>query len=276
MRTKFHCKAADWSAILVVILMTGCTSGGGNSQDEHWFNSLVRALSGPTPSETARQAFNSYNADRRREAINRLADAEFGGEPAYLEAYRLLLQDADPTVRAAAAKALSRHGTVEDAGALAKLLQDESSYTRWAAAQALRRLHNPQVTRPLIDAMMKDEDADVRIAAADGLGQYTDRLVYDSLVAALSDGNFGVATAARRSLQTLTGRDLGSEPGPWVQWAQQNPQHLFDGQKPYTYRPYQQPRSWWDEMQFWESPPEASERPIGAGDDASQPALPSK
>lgn len=248
--------------VVVPATLLGCTSKNGDP-DEHWLNALVRSLSGPTPGETARQAFNNYDADRRREAINRLADAPFAAEPAYLEAYRLLLQDPDPTVRAAAVKALGRHGGVDDAVLLAQRLQDESAYTRWAAATALRGIHNPRVVQPLLEALAKDSDPDVRLAAADALGQYPDRLVYESLVAALSDSDFSVVRAAHRSLTTLTGRDLGSEPGPWVQWAQQEPRNLFDRQRPYTYRPYDKPRSFWDKCRFWKSRPEIRQTPVG-------------
>lgn len=271
MLTKWHARSLVLCGVLVAAALVSCASQSGGNADEHWFSALVRSLSGPTPGETARQAFNSYDADRRREAINRLADAPFAAEPAYLQAYRLLLQDPDPTVRAAAVQALGRHGTVEDALPLAARLEDPSPYTRWSAAQALRRIHNPQAVRPLLSTLAKDADADVRIAAADALGQYPDRLVYESLVAALNDSDFSVARAARRSLKTLTGRDLGPEPAPWVQWSEHEPRQLFVDQQPYTYKPYEKPRSLWEKLQFWKSRSSTRETPVGLSQPTTAP-----
>ena len=97
------------------------------------------------------------------------------------EAYRLLMDDPDATVRAACIKALGAHGTVDDALLIIPRLKDEAAFVRWQAAKSLQRIHHEQAVGPLLDAMKSDEDVDVRMAAADALGQYPRPAVFDAL-----------------------------------------------------------------------------------------------
>src|SRR5690606_331091 len=125
----------------------------------------------------------------------------------------------DPTVRAAAIRALGMHGSVEDAATIMVYLHDETPYVRWEAAEALKKLHNPVVVGPLIQALKSDPDADVRQTAAEALGQYPQPIVFDTLLGALTDANYGVVRAAANSLSILTGRDFGSDAAAWLAWS---------------------------------------------------------
>ncbi len=231
-------------------LMTGCSS----SSSGDFFADLIGPLIPPKPSQVARQAFNVYDADVRRRAVAQLSSSYFGHEEPYVRMYRLLIDDQDPTVRAACAHALGLHGTTQDAATLVRLLKDETGFVRWEAAKGLQKIHHADAVGPLMQVMADDEDADVRLAAAAALGQYPTRPVFNALVGALSDHNFGVVQTAVVSLSLLTGQDLGTDGGPWLDFASRHRSNLFDASRQYTYMPYQKPPGKLSKMKFWDKP----------------------
>ncbi|MFP4144155.1 MAG: HEAT repeat domain-containing protein [Phycisphaeraceae bacterium] len=247
------------------LVTTGCKSDPAS--EKNWLGQLVEPLSPPTPGEAARDALNPDDPDRRQRGLARIAASDFGGEEPYVKMYRMLLTDPDPTVRATAARALGMHGSVADAGRIVPLLEDDAGYVRWEAAKALQRIHNPDTVGPLVEAVQNDEDGDVRMAVAEALGQYPRSDVFQALVGALTDTNYGVVQAANRSLATLTGQDLPPRPGAWLDWAEASGSGLFARQKTYTYRPYHEPPGFFKKkLQFWrdfERP--APETPAGLG-----------
>ncbi len=257
MRTKPHPNFGPVSPLLaaaiccLACLVPGCTGpdGGGDI-----FADLIEPLIPPSPSQVARQAFNVYDADVRRRSVAQLSSSYFGHEEPYVKMYRLLIDDQDPTVRAACAHALGRHGTTQDAPTLTALLKDETGFVRWEAAKALQKIHHTDAVGPLMQAMSDDEDADVRLAAAAALGQYPTKPVFNALVGALTDHNFGVVQTAKVSLTQLTGQDLGSDGGPWLDFAAADPGRLFTAQKQYTYMPYQKPPGKFKKIKFWDQP----------------------
>lgn len=257
--------------LLALGLMVGCQSGPGRPADDpNWFVELFPAFEAtPTPGEAARNAFNVYSPDRRRQGVDQLAAAPFGDEPVYVRMYRLLLDDPDASVRAACAKALGRHGEVEDVTRLTPLLRDESPIVRWETAKALQRLHHRSAAGPLTAALQNDDDPDVRQAAATALGQYPTPAVFHALVGALHDTEYSVAWAARRSLRTLTGEDLGPEAADWLAWSEQQrgAEALFAGRQRYTYEPWSQPPTFIQRLKPWpgRSDPEAR-TPVGLDD----------
>jgi len=233
-------------------ILSGCTSDGGITYD-----SVYEGFTGeepmPAPSEAVRMMFNREDADARRRGVAWLSTSQFGGGDEYVAAYRVLINDPDPGVRAAIATALGMHGTVADTLLLANMLSDEDALVRWRAADALGKIHNPDAVPALVQRLdpQIEEDPDTRAAAAMALGQYPDRVVLSRLIAALGQPDYHVARAAYRSLQTLTGGDLGSDPRDWANWSAQtaNP---FANQRPYTYSVYQPTRGWFDKyITFW-------------------------
>ncbi len=251
---------------LAALALTLVACGRGQSPSNFLADQFEK-LSPPSPSEAARDAFNVYDPDRRRESVALLANAKWGGEAPYLKTYRLLIDDPDPTVRAASISALGRHGTVEDVPEILRYLNtDDSKIVRWEAAKALQKLHREQAIDPLITAMTKDKDKDVRMAAANALGQYPKRRVFDALVGAIEDSNYGVSREAVKSLQTLTGEDFGDRGEKWWAWAEAN-QQIFTGRQTYHYPIYQKPPSWWDKVKFWsDDQPPAPAEPRTEGD----------
>lgn len=232
------------AGVVLLIGLSGCSDGGGPL-------SILPDWGPPTPQEAANDLFDVYDADARRKAIALIAASPFGNEEPYLRAYRLLIEDDDPTVRAACLHALSLHGEPSDVTIIIPKLNDDHQVVRWEAAKALQRLHSTAAIDPLVTTLLNDEDADVRQAAAKAVSQYRTPLVFDSLVSTLTDRNFGVVQQASDSLSTLTGQNKPTDPALWVAWAELNRTALFDGAQSYTYTPYQQPPGWFDRIQFW-------------------------
>jgi len=253
--------------LLFACLLAGCAGGEGGKPG----NPLAGLVGHtPTPSEAARDAFNVYDADLRRRSVNLLASSHFGHEAPYLRTYRLLAEDPDPTVRAAAYRAIGMHGEVEDIARLVEGLEDEAPFARWEAAKAMQRIHGREAIGPLVAAVTGDTDADVRMAAAVALGQYPTTSVFDALVGALNDPVFSVNHAARRSLSILTGEDHGYDAGAWITWAENRSGDLFGGAGTYTYQPYQEAPGFLERARFWrDREPPAPRRPRGLEDETA-------
>ena len=215
-----------------------------------------------SPSQVARDAFNVYDADVRRDSVALLSSAPFGGEGPYLRLYRLLFDDPDATVRAACVQALGMHGAEQDLRLLIGALErDRSAVVRWEAAKALQKIHAEDAIVPLVQALRHDQDNDVRIAAAYALGQYPEPRVFNALVGALDDTDFGVVQTSQHSLATLTGQDFAPDGRRWLTWADEHRKDLFTGQRPYVWWPYEKPRGFWDKARFWEEPEPTLPRP---------------
>jgi hypothetical protein len=260
----------------VLFTLPGC------AKNQNPVDQLIAELKPTTPTEASQMLFDLADPDRRRRGVSLLSAAPFGGEGPYLRAYRLLIDDPDATVRAAAAKAIGLHGEVQDAELLVRRIGDESQIVRWECAKALQKIHNPIAVRPLIERMMArqrdgqfiEQDPDVRMATARALGQYAQPEVFNALVAALDDPEYAVVHAAERSLTLLTGQDLGPDGRDWLAWAEEHRDGLFAMRQEYVWQPYVKPRGFLDKAQFWkEYRPPAARPPRGLddqGEDATQ------
>jgi len=176
-----------------------------------------------------------------------------------------LLDDPDPTVRAACAHALGLHGQAQDAARLIPRLNDETTFVRWEIAKALQKLHNPLAIKPLINAMKDDPDPDVRMSAAAALGQYPQRIVFSALIGALDDPHYSVVVAANRALKALTGQDFPADGTPWLTWSNKNANILFQDQQQYTWMPYEKQRTWFQKAQVWKKDPPPIQPRVPAG-----------
>lgn len=253
-------RALAASLLLMLVLVSAGCSGNRTPLEV-----LAGGISPETPGQVARSAFNVYDADVRRDSVNKLAATKFGGEPAYLRLYRLLIDDPDPTVRAACCKALGLHGQVQDIELLLPRVYDTATPVRWEAAKALQKIHSPSAMEPLGMLLASDEDADVRQAAAIALGQYPTIAVFNQLVGALDDRTYSVVGAAHQSLHTLTGQDYGTSGSDWLIFARKDPKAIFADRLQYTWQPYVKPRTFWDKMQFWKKKPLPPEPQVPRG-----------
>lgn len=248
---KLHCRLAP--LLLLTALLGGCDSSGGMGSPTDFISSAFSDFIPPDPGVVARDAFNISDADKRRRAVNLLSNAPYGGEDAYLRTYRLLVDDPDPTVRAACLRALGKHGDPSDTAAILPNLNAKAGFVRWEAASALQRLHHENAIDPLIVAMREDLEPKVRAAAANALGQYPEERVFQALVGSLSDENFSVITETVNALETLTGKRFGEDGAEWIDWADDN-ENLFAERRPYFYPQYIKPPGLLTKMQVWKEP----------------------
>ncbi len=269
-------RRAGYRALGVLCLalsLAGCSSMFGGRPGDNWMVPILNKVMPPSPGQVARNVFNPYDPDKRREAISLLSAAPFGGAEPYVKTYRLLVDDEDASVRAAAIKALGLHGTPADVPYILRRADDSNSFVRWEVALALQKIHDASAVPVLIKMATDDEDADVRMAAARALGQYPQRRVFSALVGCLDDPDFGVVTAAHRSLVTLTGYDFGVDASLWLVWSDKYPDDLFDHQEEYLWQPFIEPRTFLQKLAFWRKyVPPAPRPPAGLQVASTTPA----
>ena len=250
------------TTLVAVMLAMTTQVGCQNADPTNPLGGIFDPLFPPSPGEVAREAVDPGDPDARRRSVALLQAAPFGGAEPYVNLYRLLIDDPDPTVRAACIRALGLHGDPSDAPAIVRQLDHELPIVRWEAAKALQKLHHPDAVEPLIAHLANDVDDDVRLASARALGQYPQSQVIQALIGALRDRSYGVVHAARESLVTLTGQEqLGADSAEWLQWTDQNSESLFAQRQQYTWAPFHRPPNFLDHVQFWKDHDPKAPRP---------------
>lgn len=269
-----------WVA-LVVLVSAGC-----GLEVRPGARTLTEALAPPTPQEAALMALDENSADNRYRGTLMLANAPFGGEPVYIRMYEDYIDDPEPNVRLAAARALGNHGGPEHVSLLVTALRDEEALVRLEAARALQRLHNPAAIEPLMERLEKrlvlnerreviarpdvEPNTDVRAEAANALGQYADRRVIDKLIEALNDRQLRVTHSALASLRTLTGQDFGLDRKAWADWVRET-DNVFAARAAYVYPVYQRDRTILEYLPLIPPPPnEQASSPVGMNPDLSE------
>lgn len=128
--------------------------------------------------ERQRQRLGSLEVEERRDALMRLANLK---RPEASRAAAVALNDASPTVRAAAAHAVISLPTHEAATLLLPLLKDKTEFVRREAAFALGATRHPSAVSALIDLLTRDKQPSVRAAAAIALGEIGDAAAVPAL-----------------------------------------------------------------------------------------------
>jgi|TARA_R110000782_G_scaffold45706_10_gene101357 hypothetical protein len=258
-----------FTPILAPALLTGVLVSGGCdtfSDVPRGTTSLLQVFTPQTaPSEAAEMAIDPYSPERRYRGTTLLSNADFGGQPVYIELYIDAIDDADPGVRAAGVRALGRHGEPAHVPLLVARLRDSDRMVRIAAARALQRVHNPVAVPGLLAAIQesREPDIDVRVAAAEALGQYAEPRVVQGLMAALADPRLSVNHAVRASLVTLTGQDFGVDRRAWLDWYDST-EDTFAGRQPYVYPAFNRDKRLIEYLPFVPEPPnEAASSPVG-------------
>lgn len=228
---------------------------------------LGKTFTPPTPQEAAAWAVDPTDPEAQRRGLVLLGTASFGGDPTYIELYRVYVTESrDPLVKAAAIESLSRFAQPAEATLIALQLKSDAAPVRVAAARGLQRLHNPEVVDQLWTRLLEEtEQTDVRTELAIALGQYPEDSVVRALMAALDQPELCVNLAAAQSLWLITGQDFGTDQGRWLEWyALQPVDQRFRAQNSYTYPTYRRPWDAWDYMIFWDQPRfEVPGAPIG-------------
>lgn len=178
------------------------------------------AFGGDRPNRAARLMEDTASADARRRGINDLVRWDFAQGGPYVKRYRQIAAgDPEPLVRATAIRALNRARDPEARPIFIDALRDASPEVRLEAAKALNNLPDPNAAEPLTRVVANpEEDRDVRIAAADALRHYKSIEVARALIPRLAEHDFGLAWQSRRSLRTMTGRDLRYDEAAWLEY----------------------------------------------------------
>lgn len=178
---------------------------------------------GNSPYKYAKQLFD-HNPDTRREAIYVVSDQGWGRKEPYTKYYaHMATDDADPTVRAAAIRALNRSRAAAFTDAYVAGMADSSAWVRLEAAKALANIPSDKAVAGLSKLLSDDQQQrDVRIAAADALREYRQSDVAQSLIRVLGERDFGVAWQARISLNLMTGKDYKYDAAAWLDYLTKN------------------------------------------------------
>jgi hypothetical protein len=175
-------------------------------------------LTGNTPAKAAKEMEDAASADERRKGINQLVTWTFARKPPYTTRYeQIAVQDKDWLVRATAIRALNRSRDTQATGIFIKALDDPNDVVRLEAAKALANVPDPKAVPALVKIVDdRQQNRDVRIAAADAMRHYKQLEVARALVITLGQRDFGVAWQSRQSLVTLTGKDLRYDEAAWL------------------------------------------------------------
>jgi hypothetical protein len=165
------------------------------------------------------QTVASSKPDERREAVNWLSTGPRSSSDAITKLLGAILRgDPDPTVRAAAARAL---GTTINANAIDPLVaacSDPNEFVRLDAVRSLSGKTGDNAKRALIVRLTNDSDPQVRAAAAASLSSYRDRRVLDALIESLRDADFAIGYNAEQSLIRMTGQSFEYDADAWARW----------------------------------------------------------
>lgn len=97
-------------------------------------------------------------------------------------------------------------------------LNDDDPVARIAAARAARQILDPSLQEPLIEAFIKETEADTKGQLVQALSHYPSNRTIGFLVSAMADENRNVNILARRALSPFVGKDLGDDPEAWLEW----------------------------------------------------------
>ena len=133
--------------------------------------------------EIQRQRLNSSDVEERRDAVMRLGSMH---RPEASRAALPALRDAEPIVRATAAKAILSIGAEESVSSLLPLLNDKNEFVRRETAYALGLTRSSAATAALSNLLLNDKEDGVQAAAAVALGHIADEAAVVPLVGTLA------------------------------------------------------------------------------------------
>jgi HEAT repeat protein len=178
---------------------------------------------GTTASSFLRQVRENQDPNVRYQAYERLGRLKsYDTEEQKLEAVRVLStalekQEEPVATRAVICRSLGQLGRREARPALLRAVDDPEPVVREEACRALGRVGRPEDATVLARIMTADTSGDCRVAAIEALGtlKAPDPRIEALLVDGMEHRDPGIRLASVRSLQAITGRDLGVDPGPW-------------------------------------------------------------
>lgn len=180
---------------------------------------------GTTASSFMHRVRDSPDPNIRHLAYSKLANQNcFDDEAQKAEAAKLLSRKLDersePVItRAVICRTLGEIGRPEAREALLRAILEPEPLIRAAACRALGKVGTAEDSVELAHAMMVDSDADVQIAAIEGIKELKnpDPRVIAVLVDNMESPDPAMRLASYEALQKLTHKDLGPNPKPWEQ-----------------------------------------------------------
>jgi HEAT repeat protein len=151
----------------------------------------------------------------------------------------MLGHEKDPLLRAEVVRTMRKFPTPATFAAAQGALKDNDADVRVAACEALGKMGGTQAVTGLSEALRGDVDVDVRMAAARALGETRDQTAMVALGTALEDSDPAMQYRAVASLKNVTGQDLGNDVRRWQQFVK--------GEKPQA----EQPVSIAERMRHW-------------------------
>ena len=244
-------KACAAACGTIALLCSGCDTIGSD------LKAFGESFVPPSPQQAATWAVDTTDSENMRRGVSLLSNSVFGGTEAYVKLYRFYVQEErDPLVQAAAIEALGRHGNPDDATLIAQRLDSTFFQVRLAAAAALQRLHNDRVAEAMWRRLVAEqEESDIRVELAIGLGQYPRDDVFQALATALDQPELAVNLASLDSLRLLTNQDFGLNRRLWLSWYESTQgSSRFAADQTYLYPTYQRDLGFWDYLVFWDIP----------------------
>jgi hypothetical protein len=185
-----------------------------------------------TPQESALYAIKSSDADMRYKTLVELAKSKALKTDWAVKAMKVVaITDPSPSVRALAAHNLGRVADKRVLSTLAEALDDSDERVRQEAAWGLTQFEIPgcgadakvivSAQKGLLGVLSGDSAVDTRINSARALGQFKNKEVVLSLIAALKDTDFAVRYEAEHSLVRLTGVTFMGQARKWLAWLDQ-------------------------------------------------------
>lgn len=213
------------------------------------FDQAIKKIFTPkrTPQQYLLVAVSDSDADRRREAVVKVAESKKRDQEWALKGFiAMSMLESDPQTRCIAIRALSGSDDPRAAEVLLKILnyQNEppaeirppTAVCAWEAAAALASLSARGVipqdkrehARETFERLLESHrERHVRISSARGLGFYQQNESVEALIAALRDRDFAVVHTCEEALVRLTGHTENCVAHAWEEWYKQNKDNVF-------------------------------------------------
>jgi hypothetical protein len=130
-------------------------------------------------------------------------------------------REEDPLIRAEIIRALARYPSPAGDAVLRAALNDPAADVRVIACGAWGNRGGPEAAALLAGILSSDIDRDVRMAAARALSKSRDPAAIAALGNVLEDNDPAMQYCAVRSLQGITGENLGNDVDRWRQYAKE-------------------------------------------------------
>jgi len=195
---------------LVLALCAGCQSNPFATKPSATPADLVKY--GPTSAQKIKQLQEQAAAGPGSDsALHELRSSELAGQ---------IKNEEDPLVRIQIIRTISIYPTRLAGAVLHAANNDPDALVRVACCEAWGKRGGDEAVQNLKDRLQNDDDVDVRLAAARGLGATNQKAAVDALAIALEDPNPALQFRAVESLKTLSGMDLGEDVNKWRAYVQ--------------------------------------------------------